>query len=165
MAAESTAQQIRADIVTALEAIAVTGNYHGPTPTVLQVSEFLTRRVLGPAHASKRVFWVRDTSPEVKNQGKTTFGFIARDMTVFVMLLERLDDEWDPYTSTGVSPGTKRDRMIQDALMKLYEDKTRSTLALHTQILDPEREFEEPRGWIVAELPVIVTYHHTETVI
>ena len=165
MAAESTAQQIRANIVTALASITKTGNYHGPTPTVLQVPVFDSRRFLLPAHASQRVFWVRDTSPEVSNPGLSSFGKIARDMTVFVMLLERLDKEWDPYQSTGVSPGTTRDRMIQDALMKLYEDNYRSTLALNTQVLDPERDFEEPRGWVVAELPVVVTYEHTAAVI
>lgn len=165
MPAESTAQQIRADIVTTLEAISETGTFHGPTPTVVQVDEFNTRRYLVPAHASQRVFWVRDTSPEVKNQGTTTFGFIARDVTVFVMLLERRDTEWDPYESSGVSPGTVRDRMIQDAITQLYVDKTRGSLALHTQILEAERDFEEPSGWVVAELPVIVTYHHTEAIL
>jgi hypothetical protein len=165
MAAESTAQKIRANIVTTLEGISKTGTFHGPTPTVVQVDEFNSRRYLAPAHAFQRVFWVRDTSPEVKNQGTTTMGFIARDVTIFVMLLERRDEEWDPYESAGVSPGTVRDRMIQDAVTKLYIDKTRGALALHTEILEPARDFEEPSGWVVAELPVIVTYHHTEAVL
>lgn len=166
MAAESTAQQIRANIVSTLAGISETGTYHGPTPVVVQVDEFSSRRYLGPAHTtSSRVFWVRDTSPEAKNQTATTFGFVARDITVFVMLLERRDSEWDPYQSTGVSPGTTRDRMIQDALTKLYVDKTRGALALHTQVLEPERDFSEPAGWVVAELPIVVTYHHTEAVI
>lgn len=165
MAAESTAQQIRANIVTTLEGISKTGTFHGPTPTVVQVDEFNSRKYLVPANASQRVFWVRDTSPEVEDEDKSTMGFVARDLTVFVMLLERRDEEWDPYESTGTSPGTIRDRMIQDAITKLYVDKTRGALALDTEILEPERDFEEPPGWIVAELPVVVLYHHTEAIL
>lgn len=158
MPSEELGEQVIEHVVDSLDEIAAGVDYHVTPVKVIRVTQF-ERNWLDES-AGSVIYMVRDTVDEVMVPTAAAFGNDVRDYTVFVMLAHRDQAEENPFNASLTARGTIRNRMIRDVKKKLMVDQTRGGIAERTDIFEVARDFEEPQGWIIAEVPVVVRVHH-----
>lgn len=159
---ESIVEQIVAAIKTDLEAIVGDSgtNYWYTPDIVVRVDEYRN------AHLKEiydTIYLIRETGYERTTDIAAAFGEVGAMLEVFVMALTkdpRNADERDPFDATTLA-GTYRNRMVRDVVKKLESDRTLGGLAFNVEYSGVGRDFEEPEGWIVAEIAFDVHYIHT----
>lgn len=160
--AESVAEQILAKIKTELEAITGDdGTTYWYTPSkVVRVDYFDSRAHFRPEYGNY-LYFIRNTGDEDESELYADFSDQAEDLDIFIMAAARdTRGNRDPFTASTNS-GTIRERMIRDVKKVLQTDPTRGGLAIHTNRFRVRRDFQEPDGWILAEIYCMVTYTYT----
>jgi hypothetical protein len=158
---ESLVEQAVAAIKADLEAIAGDNgtNYWYTPEAVVRVDEYRS------AHLKERydtIYLLRETGPERTIPG-AAFGEVDAIVEQYVLMARRDGrnaDERDPFDASTLS-GTIRNRMIRDVVKKLESDYTLGGLVFNVEYKSVERDFQEPEGWIVAEVAFDVTYSHS----
>ena len=157
--AESKVEQIVASIKTDLEAITGDdGATYWYTPGKVIRVDYLESRVSFKDGYGSPIYMVGDTGSD-RPSATAAFGETGRALGIFVLAAAQHEDDRDPYTATVV-PGTIRNRLVKDVVKKIESNRMRGGLALDTEYLDVKRDFDEPEGWILAEIYFEVTYQH-----
>jgi hypothetical protein len=158
--AEYFEEQILTNVKTTLEAIEAGGDYWY-TPGVVVRTETWEPLFKSPEH--QIMYGIRDSSESIKTPELEVFGKDVRDFQVFLLLAYRDDREESPF-DMDPPRGRIRHRMIRDVTKKLYEDRSRGDLAIHTEVQDATKDFERiVHPWILAEVPVSILYEHSLT--
>ncbi len=158
---ESIVEQILANVKTQLEAIVSDrgANWWYTPDAVARVDRWDTKYL--DMAKGEVIYLVRNTGDE-RPADQDHWGSRSRELDVFVLVAKR-DDRADvnPYIAKAPLSGTIRNRMIRDVEKKLYTDITRGGVALSTDVREPNRD-QAAAGWVVAEIPVTVTFVHTK---
>ena len=160
--AEPVEEQVVAAVVTILDAIQ-SGSSYWYTPTVIRVDHYENKNLF--VDSKSPIYMVRDTSESVLSAEQREFGKEARVLTLFI-LLAYFDNRADPspYTTGTPLPGTIRHRMMRDVAKALYASPKLGlgAVVVDIDVGDPTKDFEEGiGGWLLAEVPLVVTYQHS----
>ena len=157
-ASESIVEQILANVRTQLAAIRAGDDYHYTPATVVRVDNWHSKD-LDPTIGDV-IYLVRDTGDVRPTSNPAEFGDVSRELDVPLLLAcKDTRSDINPHTAAEPVSGTIRNRMIRDAIKKLYVDESRGSLAIETNVTDESRDFHA-EGWIVAVLIAVVIFHH-----